>query len=980
MSEVIIDLDQAHRFLRALTGEERPAVCWQTFADPDELKEDKSLAVNRTMPLSAIEMWLVGMNRKRAGVFVTVNATDGRGRLSVNVTGLRALFVDCDGTSPLPESWPLAPSIVVQRDATHWHAYWLLVPGQPLTRFEAGQVQLAAHWRTDASVKDLPRVMRCPGFIHHKRDPMAVELRCAHSGLRYTVDEIIAAHPVDWPSLHHDRAAIAAVPESDQPSLQLADAYYRAALRAGLVDKAAPAPAPPLPPPPPTSRSSPAARSRPGADLDLDYDLWHIAQFRKWASHVSTAEGAGNPRGGRDKAAFQMACEGAGRVDQVGGRFDRGVVDDVVRDYLQRAGVPDVDGACDRIVGSAFSEPRQPHALPQRPQRRSEREPARERRDVGDPFADNGAPPPPPPPAAPPAAGGDGPNWDGLNVKLLEQKWVIGPNGVAPVAYDSREREYVVKPNNRVSDLPIWPVREGRDLATGGLWWEIAWATPHGARDSAWLTEEAFKRGHELVALRGAPITQQQCERCATWLTAARSAVTNAHVDVTSRVGWVGHNGSRRWVWPTASKDGARYVGEDLGEVGDLQGWRSGADHLLNLPDDDGYTGLVVLGFALGAPFARLAGGGRRPVIGLMAQSSTGKGSVLNYAVSAWCESRVLSQMASSSIKGIQDRGVQFPDCPIVVDDLQQLHQYDPRQAHEVVYFLGNGQRRTTSSKAQKAVGGELRYGVGFYAAESPILQGANLGANLRVIELTTDPCPDEATAKALARATGHAGGAAAAMAAYLATRPAAQWAELLGEYTSTYRTTIAGLRGSDAECLAILHAGLVALGDVLGSEVPVAPIVAWLGVRIQAQRDSTVDRETLCLQALLDQVCNGHWREDESQEGRDGQLVAWRKTKLVRDVWEEGEDGVQVKVPVIEMVALEINTAADGPSRILRDYGGETRVLTSWARRKWIRTDGRHLKCKKDYRGKPAGRVLRLTQEALALYQGSPQEQPATV
>jgi hypothetical protein len=971
-----IDLDQTRRFLHALTGEESPAVCWQTFADPAELKEEKSLAVTKTLRLAAIEQWLVQVNAKRAGIFVTVNATDGHGRKVENVTGLRALFVDCDGTRELPTEWPLAPSIVVQRDATHWHAYWLLVAGQPRERFTAAQVQLAVHWQTDVSIKDLPRVMRVPGFIHHKGSPTAVALRCAHGQLRYSIDQVMAAHPVDWAALCHSREAIAAALEAERPTLERAAAYWRAAEREGLCGAAVTTPA---------AASSSAPRPAPPANLsprpqasgvDLADDDWHVEMYRKWALTIDMAPGAANARGGQDNAAFTIACEGYARSDQVGGRFSYGVVEREVADYLGRVGWSNIDAECARICSSARRRENKRCTLPTRPQRRAHggavaRAPA-ERADVGDVFAD----PPADPPASAAGATGEegGPKpWDGLDTVRLQTTWVIGDKGVAPVQWDSKAQGWQVKVNNRVSDRPIWPVREGRDLASGALWWEIAWNTREGVRETAWLTEEAMKRGHELVALRSAPITQQQCERCATWLTAAAGAVTNPTIDVTSRVGWVGHNGSRRWVWPEVGAEGARYVGEDLGEVGELAGWRVGVDTLLGLPGDKGYTGLVVLGYSLGSPFARLAGGGRRPVVGLMAQSSTGKGSVLNYAVSAWCEPRVLSQMASSSIKGIQDRGVQFPDCPIVVDDLQQLHQYDPRQAHEVVYFLGNGQRRTTSSKAQKAVGGELRYGVGFYAAESPILQGANLGANLRVIELTTDPCPDEATAKALNRATVHAGAMAGPMARHLATHTAAQWADRIAGHTSAYRATIVGLRGSDAECLAILRVGLEALAACLDIEAfgdQVEEIVAWLAARIATQRETTVDRETQCLAALLDQVLNGHWKEDNSQDGREGQLVAWRKVDD-RGTEEIEIDGEMRRIKKIEITEVEVNTAADGPARVLRDFGGETRVLTAWLRRGWLKADGRHLKVKKQWRGQPIGRVLRLTETALAQYRG---------
>src|SRR5690606_16744339 len=133
-----------------------------TFADRPVDKADevrrRELSRHRDLPLRVAQDWLLGANGNAAGIYVTVNATDGRGRKIENVRGLRALFVDCDGTTPLEAvSFPIAPAIIVQRDATHWHAYWLLQRGESLEAFTPAQVQMAAFYGTDVSVKDLPR-------------------------------------------------------------------------------------------------------------------------------------------------------------------------------------------------------------------------------------------------------------------------------------------------------------------------------------------------------------------------------------------------------------------------------------------------------------------------------------------------------------------------------------------------------------------------------------------------------------------------------------------------------------------------------------------------------------------------------------------------------------------------------------------------------------------------------------------------------
>ena len=90
------DAHEAKRFLDALCGGDcsEESFAWQTF---DDEKERKSK--NRFDPLA--ETWsgpfsketaakLERLNNGRAGVFVTINRCDGRGRKTENVTAVRA--------------------------------------------------------------------------------------------------------------------------------------------------------------------------------------------------------------------------------------------------------------------------------------------------------------------------------------------------------------------------------------------------------------------------------------------------------------------------------------------------------------------------------------------------------------------------------------------------------------------------------------------------------------------------------------------------------------------------------------------------------------------------------------------------------------------------------------------------------------------------------------------------------------------------
>lgn len=957
MSE-LIDLQEAERFVVALTGDVSTRLCWQTFADREEDKKDedrkRELARHRDLPLRVAATWLADANRDRAGIYVTVNHTDGRGRLVSNVTGLRALFVDCDGSADLSTvQWPLLPSIVVQRDDTHWHAYWLLETGEALGDFTPAQVQLAAFYRSDVSVKDLSRVMRVPGFSHWKGEPIQVRLPRATS-TRYRLAQVLAAHPVDWSTFSEE------VPE-ERP-------YRKAAEACGLVEavKASPAPAP-------TSSRSQA----PGAGKPPMVEMMH-----RYMLKLPTMEGTGNERGGRDNTAFFLACECAARD------LHQGDTENLVREYFQRSGGGS-EADVQRVCRSAYSKPRTTKNLPriydetQEPARapRWSRAPQADEDAFGDPAevaAGDGGEPPASPPARSTSGGDDEPPvspWArDLELPKLLPRWSIGAVGVWPFEINN-EGEWKPRPNKRVCDLPIWPAQQGRDEATGDAFWMVRWVTPAGSVREQWMAEVDLKLGAPLVALPDGPVAKRLAENCSVWLTAARSAVKAEVCRVTSRVGWCGTGDARKWVWPSGGADGVRYIGADLGEGGDLEVWRQGVDHLVSL-GAAGFPGLVALGFAAGAAWSRLNGPTpRNPILGLMGPSSTGKGTIMGYALSLWCNPDHLSLPASSTAKGLQDRAAGIPDLPILVDELQQLAERDPRQAADALYYLANGQRRITSSKTQQAVGGERRFGAGFYAAEAPILQGQNTGVHYRCIELADVAfVPDEASAKAIQAGIRAAGAAGPLLAEHLNATPVEEWRRILEGYAAAWREALPERRGDDAQALSLVQMGLEALGKILDLDLRPPVVLEWLKGHLVQQRAHTTDRETQALHHVLDAVLNGNWSDDEKagpgreySAGRDGP-VAWRLVAEEPGAFEPEDDSDTSKIRQV-VARLEINPAVDPIRRLIVDQGGQERLLRAWAKREWIQTDGRHLTVRKTHRGSPVGRVVKFTPKALATY-----------
>ena len=131
---------------------------------------------------------LAELNSKGAGVYFTVNQTNGLGRTTKNIHKIRSVFIDLDGT-PLPEKFNVIPSLVVNTSPNKYHCYWL-VKDMPLETFTLYQQALAAKFNSDPVVKDLPRIMRVAGFYHQKKKPYPTKIIQCTNDEPYTMKEI----------------------------------------------------------------------------------------------------------------------------------------------------------------------------------------------------------------------------------------------------------------------------------------------------------------------------------------------------------------------------------------------------------------------------------------------------------------------------------------------------------------------------------------------------------------------------------------------------------------------------------------------------------------------------------------------------------------------------------------------------------------------------------------------------------------------
>lgn len=190
------DYDMANRFLDVLTGSADEAITFQFYTDnkaikaaiPKGGKDSRAGHTHKQRPVN-----FAFADKKQAqgcGVWVMVNAADGKGRSTMNVVKVRALFIDLDGSPWEPAATALKPHMRVESSPERWHLYWL-VEDCVLGHFKPLQQAIAKKFDGDKSCCDLPRVLRVPGFYHVKTEPVMTKLVEANNFPRYTTQQVI---------------------------------------------------------------------------------------------------------------------------------------------------------------------------------------------------------------------------------------------------------------------------------------------------------------------------------------------------------------------------------------------------------------------------------------------------------------------------------------------------------------------------------------------------------------------------------------------------------------------------------------------------------------------------------------------------------------------------------------------------------------------------------------------------------------------
>jgi DNA polymerase I-like protein with 3'-5' exonuclease and polymerase domains len=192
------DRAEAARFL-ALLDPTATRFTFQTFHD-NQGRKNPALAKILHGTLAQHFATLNGLNSAGAGIFVTINETDLRGRTAENVVRVRCLFIDLDG-APLDPVLAAAPRVhfVTESSPGRWQAFWN-VSDIALADFRTYQRALIKRFGSDASVHDLPRVMRLPGFLHRKGEPFRTRIVTVNDAPPHAVAAFVGLANVEAPT------------------------------------------------------------------------------------------------------------------------------------------------------------------------------------------------------------------------------------------------------------------------------------------------------------------------------------------------------------------------------------------------------------------------------------------------------------------------------------------------------------------------------------------------------------------------------------------------------------------------------------------------------------------------------------------------------------------------------------------------------------------------------------------------------------
>ena len=181
-------------YITALTGEINTVMDFRCIHDTDKSVPGK--AIRGT--LADNYQTLVSYNQNGYGIFVCINAMDGKGRNLANVDHVRTHIVDLDNLMSAQANYeaaassPFTPHFAVQTSSGKFHVYWLVEPYRGNDFYSTQQRKLRQLYDGDRSVIDSSRVLRMPGFLHLKdpSNPFLVSCWSISDHARYTCAQV----------------------------------------------------------------------------------------------------------------------------------------------------------------------------------------------------------------------------------------------------------------------------------------------------------------------------------------------------------------------------------------------------------------------------------------------------------------------------------------------------------------------------------------------------------------------------------------------------------------------------------------------------------------------------------------------------------------------------------------------------------------------------------------------------------------------
>lgn len=192
-----MNLDHTLMFLQCLEPDYQTHEFYWSGLHPDGQRIQCYGTVEEMLPQ------LVERNNEGFGIFTTINAMTPNyeggyaRRRKQDVSRVRAVVADWDAPGSEPPDFPLPPSMVIRTSPGKFHFYWR-TDDLPLDKFEQVQRGIVTQLGSDASIIDLSRELRVPGFMHTKdlSNRTLVELLDC-DGIVYQADMLIDAFPFE---------------------------------------------------------------------------------------------------------------------------------------------------------------------------------------------------------------------------------------------------------------------------------------------------------------------------------------------------------------------------------------------------------------------------------------------------------------------------------------------------------------------------------------------------------------------------------------------------------------------------------------------------------------------------------------------------------------------------------------------------------------------------------------------------------------